>query len=284
MKCYNCGHLLPDDSEFCQYCGKKIINELPLQDNTDEKNIVEPIGINENVEESSINVKKEAVHVISSVIEKNPQVEAVDESQENNIKKKYRTKFCKLCGGQIDDHTKKCSGCGKQYFKGIKFNKFLMTIIVLSAIILTSVIINIVQFVKIENLTDKVESQTSTISSQKSRIDILDKKSSYYDTICRELSYGNLGYASNNFRVSESVILVDKNEKDRKFTLTTSWSGSGKVSVSYSGYSAKVSFDNESWNNSTKMTVEPKMEGITVVKFSNDVNSQTFKMIIIVKN
>ena len=284
MKCYNCEHLLPDDSEFCQYCGKKIINELPLQDNADEKKIVEPIGINENVEVNSTNVKKAAVQVIPSTIVKNPLVETVDDSQENNIKKKYRTKFCKLCGGQIDDHTKKCSGCGKQYFKGIKFNKFLMTIIVLSAIILISAIINIVQFIEIENLTDKVESQISTISSQKSRIDILDKKSSYYDTICRELSYGNLGYASNNFRVSESVILVDKNEKDRKFTLTTSWSGSGKVSVSYSGYSAKVSFDNESWNNSTKMTVEPKMEGITVVKFSNDVNSQTFKMIIIVKN
>ena len=284
MKCYNCGHLLPEDSEFCQYCGKKIINELPLQDNADEKNIVESIGINENVEVNSSNVKKTAVQVIPSAIVKNPLVETVDDSQENNIKKKYRTKFCKLCGGQIDDHTKKCSGCGKQYFKGIKFNKFLMTIIVLSAIILISVIINIVQCIEIENLTDKVESQISTISSQKSRIDILDKKSSYYDTICRELSYGNIGYAANNFRVNESVIVVDKNETDRKFTLTANWTNGGNVSVSYSGYSAKVSFDNDSWTTSTKMTVKPKSEGITVVKFSNDVDSRTFKMIIIVKD
>lgn len=284
MKCYNCEHLLPDDSEFCQYCGKKITNELPLQESTDAKTIIEPIDINESAELNSINVKKATVQIIPSVIVKNPPAETVDESGENIIKQKHRNKFCKLCGGQIDVNTKKCSGCGKQYFNGIKFNKVLTTILILSAVILTSVIINIVQFVEIGDLTDTVESQTSTISSQKSKIDLLDKKSDYYDTICRELSYGNVGYASNNFRVSEGVILIDKDEKDRKFTLTTSWSGSGKVSVSYSGYSAKVSFDNESWNNSTKMTVEPKMAGITVVKFSNDVNSQTFKMIIIVKD
>lgn len=27
MKCYNCGHLLPEDSEFCQYCGNKILGD-----------------------------------------------------------------------------------------------------------------------------------------------------------------------------------------------------------------------------------------------------------------
>ncbi len=39
MKCYNCGHTLPDDSEFCQYCGKRIETEISNQKNTVEKDV-----------------------------------------------------------------------------------------------------------------------------------------------------------------------------------------------------------------------------------------------------
>ena len=44
MKCYNCGHLLPEDSEFCQYCGKRIENEISIQENT-----VEEVVLSNNV-------------------------------------------------------------------------------------------------------------------------------------------------------------------------------------------------------------------------------------------
>ncbi len=280
MKCYNCGHLLPEDSEFCQYCGKKIETEISIQENAVEEVIV----ADETTETAEIYVPdlenatpEEALDAIIKI-----QTEETDKNLRESKKSKIR--FCKICGGQIDVQTKICGRCGKQYFKGIKFNKFLTTILVSFVVILTSVIINIVQFVEIENLTDKVESQTSTISSQKSKIASLDEKSDYYDMICRELSYGNIGYAANNFRASESVIVVDKNETNRKFTLTANWPNSGSVSVAYSGSAAKVSFDNNSWGTSTKMTVKPKTEGVTVVKFSNNVDSNTFKIIIIVTN
>lgn len=39
MKCYNCGHTLPDDSEFCQYCGKRIETEISNQENTVEEDV-----------------------------------------------------------------------------------------------------------------------------------------------------------------------------------------------------------------------------------------------------
>lgn len=32
-------------------------------------------------------------------------------------KTKYKNRFCKLCGSPIDPTTKKCTGCGKQYFR-----------------------------------------------------------------------------------------------------------------------------------------------------------------------
>ena len=117
---------------------------------------------------------------------------------------------------------------------------------------------------------------------QKSQIADLEEKSGYFDTICKELSTGNIGYAASNFKASESVIVVDKNETNRKFTLTANWTNGGTVSTDYSGYSAWVNFDNDSWTTSTKMTIEPWQEGVTAVTFSNDVDSKTFKILIIV--
>lgn len=31
-----------------------------------------------------------------------------------------KTTFCRACGKPIDDRTKRCTGCGKQYFRGIQ--------------------------------------------------------------------------------------------------------------------------------------------------------------------
>lgn len=44
---------------------------------------------------------------------------------ENGSKKsrKERLAFCKLCGCKIDSETRKCSGCGKQYFRGFTGKK-----------------------------------------------------------------------------------------------------------------------------------------------------------------
>lgn len=80
---------------------------------------------------------------------------------------KSKIRFCKMCGGQIDCYTKKCSVCGKQYFKGIKLNKYITTIIILSVVMLMSIILNIVQVVKIKELN---EYYTKNALEQKKRI------------------------------------------------------------------------------------------------------------------
>ena len=32
MKCTKCGHQLPDDSEFCQYCGEKLLESTDVEE------------------------------------------------------------------------------------------------------------------------------------------------------------------------------------------------------------------------------------------------------------
>ena len=64
------------------------------------------------------------------------------------------TRYCSLCGGAIDDETKQCTKCGKQYFKG--FNKTEIALIVVSALLLISVIINIVQAIDIKFYKDVI--------------------------------------------------------------------------------------------------------------------------------
>ncbi len=199
-------------------------------------------------------------------------------------------KYCKFCGGRIDSLSKKCLSCGKQFFR---FPRKPVLVITITLVIVALAGLNAFQYVthykniesytkEITDLQEQVKTSSSTISIQKNKISELEDKAESFDDICNLLSEGNIGYASSNFRASESIIILRKSETSRKFTLTANWSNGGNVSVSYSSFAAFVSFDNNSWYTSTAMTVEPASEGVTVVTFSNDVNYDTFKILIVV--
>ena len=127
-----------------------------------------------------------------------------------------------------------------------------------------------------------VELKQKSIDAQKQKITALEKKANNFDDIVSGMQFGNTGYAASNFFASDSVIVVRKNETNRKFKLTANWSSGGTVYVDYSSNAAVVSFDNDEWSTSTQMTVHPLSEGVTIVTFSNSVNSKTFKVLIIV--
>lgn len=59
---------------------------------------------------------------------------------------KYKMKYCSRCGSLIDRQTKVCTGCGKKYFKGIRFNKYTVTVMMLICIILGMTAFGIVQY------------------------------------------------------------------------------------------------------------------------------------------
>ena len=135
---------------------------------------------------------------------------------------------------------------------------------------------------KIDDLEDTISTQTKTINSQKNTISNLEDDSDHYNEIIRYAKNEDFGYAASNFRASTGVIVVDKDDDDYKFTLTANWTYGGTVEVDYSSSAAWVEFDKNDWSTSTTMTVIPNYEGVCVVTFSNDVDSKTFSVLIIV--
>lgn len=135
---------------------------------------------------------------------------------------------------------------------------------------------------KIDDLEDTISTQTKTINSQKNTISNLEDDSDHYNEIIRYAKNEDFGYAASNFRASTGVIVVDKDDDDYKFTLTANWTYGGTVEVDYSSSAAWVEFDKDDWSTSTTMTVIPNYEGVCVVTFSNDVDSKTFSVLIIV--
>lgn len=247
MTCQKCGSVLPDDSKFCQVCGTRL-EDVPLFEVAQEA-AAAPAGGAAEWEENDQAQVPVGVPV------------APVESKKRGVP--------------------------------VAAKVFL---IILPVLLVVSLAVNVAQLVRGAGAAQLVADQQDTIQRQESEIYDQDRQiadltgkvyelgitSGYYEQICDVLSSGKIGYAANNFRTSESVIVVSKNQTNRKITLTAYWSNGGTVSTDYSGSSAYLSYDANEWNTSTTLTIEPQFEGLTTVTFSNNRDSDTFKILIIV--
>ena len=130
MICNKCNHQLPDDSEFCQYCGSKVEEAKTIDDS-----VIDCDTPMEELNKPNI-TKVEASNLLT----------CNKKSQKDTTKAKY----CQHCGNIIDTESKMCTGCGKQYFKGIGyylhhiFTKKHMPLILVAVLLVISLIANIV--------------------------------------------------------------------------------------------------------------------------------------------
>lgn len=93
--------------------------------------------------------------------------------------KKSKKQFCRYCGNSIDAETRKCTGCGKQYFKGIKAKARTFLVLALICIVaLSSVCVY---------LYDKTESMQKEIDKQKETINSLTIVNDYKQSSIEEL-------------------------------------------------------------------------------------------------
>lgn len=102
---------------------------------------------------------------------------------ENNRKRR----FCKFCGSEIDQNTKKCTGCGKQFFllKRIYKNAALIILIVLNIIIITLFVFLDIEYRDTKELLeinrDAVQKHLSTIKELNDENFDLSKKADFLD-------------------------------------------------------------------------------------------------------
>lgn len=130
-----------------------------------------------------------------------------------NYEKEPKQKFCARCGAAIDMVTRRCTGCGKQYFRGVKFTKFSVTVMVLSVMLVISSILNIVQLVdrneideqraywlfEADELQSEVEQLRNWVAGYELYVGIIVENSKvYHKASCEQISSGtfdiNIGW------------------------------------------------------------------------------------------
>ena len=90
--------------------------------------------------------------------------------------KTAKTKYCSRCGSVVDNKTKTCTGCGKQYFKGFRFTNFSITVIALALVIATVSILCVLQYVNTQELKDEISDLERQVSTKQSTINRLENE------------------------------------------------------------------------------------------------------------
>lgn len=124
-----------------------------------------------------------------------PAPEKTKKHKKDKPPKEPKIRYCKLCGGLIDSDTKKCSSCGKQYFK-IKITKNIIVVSALSFVIAALGGLNIWQCVDRINAQDEIESLNQTVSSKQQSISNLVEENNTLQGKIQALEGGKKGIAS----------------------------------------------------------------------------------------
>ena len=127
------------------------------------------------------------------------------------------------------------------------------------------------------NQADELKAENSELQQS---LQSLSDKSELFDQLCNELSDGNVGYGSPEFFAAESVIVLNREETGRSFHIY------GVMDTTYTfhetGTSADCTWRGEWSGDWALIDIVPTGTGITVVDFNNNMNSDTFKVIIVV--
>lgn len=271
MFCPFCGMRLPDESNFCQYCGSKLSPDDTLT--------------SEAITTKSLERGKEPFYTHTPLnssnndgIDRNVMQEKVALQSVNATSRKNQVAL--VC---ISILLVFLAGLNVIQYNSIKGRE--------SEISDLSSDIKVLEFEnnKYRALVDKQETQIETAQKEtedlKGSLALAQYYVDKYNIIVESMKKGALGFAANNFKTNESIVVIDSNDKNKKITLTANWPKGGSVSVKYDSLypTATIAFDQVEWKTSTKLSIIPNYLGVSVATFSNDVNNQTFDIILIVK-
>lgn len=128
-----------------------------------------------------LNIKyfKKRAHLFTDEANEEKMIATTPEKQPQERKVKERSvpkKYCSRCGSLVDPELKVCTGCGRKYFKGIKITKYSLTVVLLSVLLTISIVFNIIQFYKIEEIDSQRIFSINQVDGLLSEISELENK------------------------------------------------------------------------------------------------------------
>lgn len=180
MNCLKCGYPIPDDSQFCQYCGVKI--EYPAADGPSVQAEAEKCTY-PPAEEAAGSVSSSAEEAAGSAIHtdrggqgptalvSSGEVRAAGPYPEK--KRRSKERFCKLCGGHIDRDTRRCESCGRKYFK---FRPRILVSVLAALIIVLLAGLNVYQYLTIRDNSSEIKQLDLTVDDLRDRLDTALKR------------------------------------------------------------------------------------------------------------
>ena len=250
MKCQKCGRENPADSEFCQYCGSQIQgSEVKPSKVLDPENYF--TSESPQKRKSTTPMSLIAALIVAAVLA------VLNVVQYTNAQ------------GKIADVGNLTTSLEQKTAEVAELTA------------------------AVEGKDKTIEEKEAEIASLSSKISGLEKETTenkekvdFYDDLWSTYNSGeNYGYATNNFKVSDGVVVLMKGGKKKTITLTANFSGYVQVESETKGVSADVKWNQESWSGSTTtldIISSKNRSGTTTITFTNDQNNKSFKVLVIV--
>ena len=152
-ECKSCGYQNKDYFDACPKCGKYAKQYVYLNENSPaDENQPENAPSFPDLDIDKMTPQEAAEYLFAEQLG-----EQYTPQKDTKPIKAQKNKFCSQCGSLIDNETKKCTGCGKQYFKGIKFTARSLAVTLLAIGLSLSVILNVVQLANMTDLNNNIE-------------------------------------------------------------------------------------------------------------------------------
>lgn len=162
---------------------------------------------------TTVAINQESTPTSETVEVNTERIEVSEADKPTQAAKPPKQRYCKYCGGAIDSESRKCTKCGKQYFRPrIKKPIVLGALAILA--ILGLAILNVYQFNRYQTDSAKLENQiaelTSTIQEQEAAIEKKDSSIQSKMTEITKLKTENAKLNEKNYLLSDEIRFYDK--------------------------------------------------------------------------